>query len=268
MTEAAEQWMGASRTLKELVVVLMFGIGCTLLMISVNAYERLYLFARAHTNLGFAEVAVFLPSFLAMGLVLFAYRQIEALREQIGLRQDAEEALRESESRYRELSITDGLTQLFNARHFGKVLAAELERAQRYELPVSLLVADIDDFKQYNDRYGHLEGNKVLVALAEIMGECIRESDSAYRHGGEEFALVLIGTSSKGATSVAERIRESLEARDFLPGDNEKACVTVSIGVAQYEHEESPDSLIERADRNMYEAKREGKNRVVFKDQE
>lgn len=251
-------------TLKELMVVIFAALGFTIVMCFLDASENLYLFTRPYQRYHFDEFVVFLPSFLAIGFLLFAYRQIEALRSEMIRRRKAEEALMESEKRYRELSITDELTNLFNVRHFYRKLAAELDRAVRYNLPLSLLLLDIDDFKGYNDQFGHLEGDKVLVGIGEAIQRSLRGADSAFRYGGEEFTAILPETPAEGAIIVAERIRKLFENYPFFLGTGNRVPMTISIGVAHYVSGEEPKSLVERADRNMYSAKKKGKNQTFF----
>jgi len=176
----------------------------------------------------------------------------------------AEESLRESEKRYRELSITDDLTKLYNSRHFYDQLRTEIERANRYNRPLSLLLLDIDNFKHYNDTYGHLEGNGVLAKLGKVIQESLRQTDSAYRYGGEEFTVILPETKGEKAVSVAERMRKRFEAETFSPTFEEKVHKTVSIGAAQYQPEEEFLGFMRRVDKAMYAAKDQGKNQVAF----
>ncbi len=122
-------------------------------------------------------------------------------------RKHAEKALRESENKYRELSIVDGLTQLYNSRHFYNQLRMEIDRADRYGQPLTLLLLDLDDFKQFNDAYGHIEGDQVLLRLGQVVKRCLRQTDSAYRYGGEEFTILLPMTTNADGFVTAERIR-------------------------------------------------------------
>ncbi len=178
-------------------------------------------------------------------------------------RRRAEAALRESEERYRLLSITDGLTKLYNSRSFHDQLGAETARALRYGHQLSLLVLDVDDFKQFNDRYGHLEGDCVLVKLAQVIRRCLRRGDSAYRLGGEEFVVLLPETGVGDALQVAERVRNSFAATPLMPAANEVVHVTVSIGVTEFRSGEATADFFRRGDANMYLAKQQGKNRVA-----
>jgi diguanylate cyclase (GGDEF)-like protein len=179
-------------------------------------------------------------------------------------RKIVEDELRESEKRYRELSITDSLTKLYNSRHFFRQLRQEIERAKRYEEPLSLILLDIDNFKGYNDTYGHLEGDRVLAVLAEVIRENLRSADSAYRYGGEEFTVILPETEGENAVPVAERLRKEFEGTVLSPLPRSEVHMTVSVGVTQYFPGEEDSVFIKRADSAMYTAKTSGKNRVYL----
>jgi len=177
---------------------------------------------------------------------------------------EAEEALRESERRYRELSIIDELTGLYNKRHFNNHLRMEMQRAQRHHHPLSLIIMDIDDFKRHNDTYGHAEGDKVLARLGEILSGSVRATDLACRYGGEEFTVILPDTPGDGAAVVAERIRESFANEAFFPRPGEEVHKTLSLGVTQYRQGEEMEGFIKRVDANLYRAKESGKNNFVL----
>jgi diguanylate cyclase (GGDEF)-like protein len=132
-----------------------------------------------------------------------------------------------------KLAITDGLTKLYNSRSFYTQLELEVDRFNRYKHPLALLLLDIDNFKEYNDSYGHLEGDKVLVRFSQIIKTCLRANDSAYRYGGEEFTVILPETTGDEAKTVAQRIRASLEAEKYKPVPGKVARITISIGVTQ-----------------------------------
>lgn len=248
----------------QLSIIIISAVTLTLIMRFLDAYERLYLFTRMYELFKIGEFAVFLPAFLAMGFLIFSYRQIQELESEITKREQAEKALRESEGKYREQSITDDLTRLYNSRYFYIKLKEEIDRVTRYRHHLSLVLLDVDDFKHYNDTYGHLEGDEVLTKLGKIIRESLRQIDSAYRFGGEEFTVILPETDANEAINVAERIRKGFEAKIFVPRPNEKAHKTISIGISQYKPEEEMSSFIKRADNAMYTAKRQGKNRIHF----
>jgi two-component system cell cycle response regulator len=160
------------------------------------------------------------------------------------------------EGEVRRLSITDDLTGLYNHRHFFKTLEAELARLKRQRTSLSLLMFDLDNFKRYNDLYGHLEGDKVLRKIGEIVKNSIRSNvDSGYRYGGDEFAALLIGASADPALTIAERIRSSIEEAGFRN-------ITVSIGLSEYEDHFSMEGFVKSADDAMYASKQSGGNRV------
>ena len=163
-----------------------------------------------------------------------------------------------------KLAITDGLTRLYNLRHFYKQLEIEIDRCNRYGHSLALLLLDIDHFKMCNDTYGHLEGDKVLVRLGQIIKVCLRTMDSAYRYGGEEFTIILPETTGKEAKNVAERISDAVESERFSPETGEDFSITISIGVTEYYKKEQLSTFIHRADQAMYKSKAKGRNRISF----
>jgi diguanylate cyclase (GGDEF)-like protein len=177
-------------------------------------------------------------------------------------RKRAEEALRESEKKYRELSIIDDLTQLYNSRYFHQQLRMEIDRVNRYGQPLTLLLLDLDDFKRFNDAYGHVEGDQVLMRLGEVVKRCLRKTDFAYRYGGEEFTILLPMTTGADGAITAERIRSEFKKETFSPVLGQDVHVTVSIGLAQYKPQEDMQVFVHRVDQLMYQAKENGKNRV------
>ncbi len=166
----------------------------------------------------------------------------------------------------RKMSVTDGLTGLTNHREFYNQLRKELERARRYRHTVSLLIIDVDDFKKYNDRFGHLAGDLALKKIADLLRLCARTTDIVARYGGEEFAVILPESSASGALMLAERIKTEVANFNFLPQVPGEVHLTVSIGI--YTAEEgavTEDQLVGYADEAAYSAKNTGKNRVVVK---
>ena len=159
-------------------------------------------------------------------------------------------------------ALVDGLTGLANRRQADASLATELTRAERLGGPVGLILADVDDFKLVNDRYGHPTGDIVLRDLAQALRETVREIDTAARWGGEEFAVILPGTDLMGAAHVAERVRQALGQRGLVSAEGVPLHVTASFGVAAAEPTTTMSELVEAADEALYRAKRAGKNRV------
>jgi diguanylate cyclase (GGDEF)-like protein/PAS domain S-box-containing protein len=187
---------------------------------------------------------------------------LQAVARDITERKEMEALLKESENRYRELSIVDGLTQLYNSRHFYHQLKMEIDRTDRYGQPLTLLLLDLDDFKRFNDAYGHTEGDQVLLRLGQVIKRCLRQTDSAYRYGGEEFVILLPMTASADGAVTAERIRTEFKKESFSPVPGQDVHVTVSIGLAQYKPQEDMKAFVHRVDQLMYQGKKNGKDRV------
>ncbi|KPK21062.1 MAG: hypothetical protein AMK69_22670 [Nitrospira bacterium SG8_3] len=160
------------------------------------------------------------------------------------------------EEEVRRLSLTDDLTGLYNHRHFFNTLESELTRLRRQKTSLSLLMLDVDNFKSYNDTHGHVEGDRVLKKIGEIIKHSIRHNvDSGYRYGGDEFASLLIGASLEQALTIAERIRLTIEQAGFKD-------VTVSVGLAAFQDGFDLERFVKSADDAMYVAKHSGGNRV------
>lgn len=163
----------------------------------------------------------------------------------------------------RRLAFTDAQTNLYNHRHFQTLLEEEILRAQRYGRSVALIFLDLDDFKSYNDTYGHPAGDALLRVVSEVLRSNLRSVDMAARYGGEEFVVILPETTSEQAAVLAERLRAAVEAIEPEPAAGLRRRVTVSAGVAAFpENAQNKSDLIAAADNATYEAKRAGKNRV------
>ncbi len=165
-------------------------------------------------------------------------------------------------SRLYDLAITDGLTKLYIARYFHQRLEEEITRTRRTAMPLSLLMADIDHFKDVNDTYGHQVGDAVLVQLARVARRVFREVDIACRYGGEEFVFILPNTDASGSRIVAERFRNAVEDHRFATSAGE-IRITVSLGISTYALGRSKDEMIHEADEALYASKRGGRNRVT-----
>ena len=162
--------------------------------------------------------------------------------------------------------MMDDLTKAYNRGAFDSYLRKIVDQNTIKRSPFSLLMLDIDDFKKINDDYGHPIGDRVLVALVKKCNELVREQDFLARYGGEEFAIVLPGASLRNAAKKAQRIRKAIAGTRYTPDKEQKGeaiSITVSIGVSSFAKNDSVFTVIDRADRSLYQAKRTGKNRVV-----
>ena len=176
------------------------------------------------------------------------------------------EELEKTKAKLRRLAVTDGLTGLFNYRAFRRQLHLEISRSDRFNLPVALLMMDIDHFKVYNDQFGHLNGDRVLKRFAKLLFENIRDVDCLTRYGGEEFALILPGTDKKSAKIVAEKLRRLVERSPFpMEKKLPKGRVTMSVGVASYPQDtKDEEAFIRLSDKALYKAKKKGRNRTIL----
>lgn len=174
--------------------------------------------------------------------------------------------LAEANSRLAQLAVTDGLTGLFNHRHLHERLALEVERSARNGLPLSLLMIDVDHFKNYNDQHGHPAGDEVLRQLARIMGDGRRANDFVARYGGEEFSIVLVDTPKLTAAQVAERLRARVAEYPFAHREQQPGGkVSISLGVSSFPDDATDsEGLIRAADDALYLAKRNGRDRCVL----
>jgi len=174
---------------------------------------------------------------------------------------------KKAEAELQRLVITDDLTGLFNQRYFYDVITKEIERAKRHNRPLSMLLLDIDFFKEFNDKYGHWEGDFVLKTIGNIILKSVRDIDMAFRYGGEEFSVLLPETKSPDAIVVAERIRRTVATTEFYPftldGHPEIATKTVSVGITEFHPHDDMKSFVIRTDNAMYQAKKSGRNKVV-----
>lgn len=184
---------------------------------------------------------------------------LTAVSSQVGIALENARLFHETKT----LAITDGMTSLYNHRYFQERLKEEFERADRYKRPLSLVMMDIDFFKHYNDAHGHPQGDELLKSFSAILRKTIRDSDIASRYGGEEFVVILPETGGELAFIAAERVRKAIEANDFPGGETQPGGkVTVSMGVSSYTDGMSANELLQSADKALYLAKEEGRNRV------
>jgi len=193
---------------------------------------------------------------------------MEELRARVGIGVrilELEARLQESLASAAELAVRDGLTGLFNRRAFDSRLADEVQRAVRYQRPLSLLMIDIDHFKLYNDQHGHPQGDALLRELSTLFLNCVRSTDFVARYGGEEFAVILPETNPSNAQAVASIIRERVCAHPFLFRETQPGgALTVSVGVAGNDDGlPEADRLLLTADQALYQAKGAGRNLVM-----
>ncbi len=168
--------------------------------------------------------------------------------------------LNESLQQVEQLAVTDSLTETYNRRKFDETIIQEHHRANQEKTPFSLIMLDIDHFKKVNDQFGHSVGDLVLKQLSQLIRGLIRQGDLLIRWGGEEFLILLPTTQIEEAGPFAERIRLEVEQEQFV----DAGSITISLGVAQLRKGDSTDTLLKRVDNALYQAKREGRNRVVL----
>lgn len=247
------------------VVGLLLGIGLTAYLLVLTIVRPLDRLTGAATEVTAGDLKVDVP--------VVGHGEVRHMTEVFNhmvarLRQGREEldainaALNQKNLELQELSIRDGLTGLYNRKHLMETLATEVARAGRLKHPLSVLMVDIDRFKNYNDTHGHLAGDALLSKIASIFKDATRSIDYVARYGGEEFLIILHEVGSEGAVRAAERVRTGVAEEKFGAGGER---VTVSIGVAVFpEHGGTPEALVARADAMLYEAKRSGRNRVAL----
>jgi diguanylate cyclase (GGDEF)-like protein/PAS domain S-box-containing protein len=171
-------------------------------------------------------------------------------------------ALKQAQADLRRMANTDGLTEIYNRRYFLELARLELERSIRYHHDLSILLMDLDHFKTFNDRYGHLTGDQVLLFFARVCQEQLRLNDIFARFGGEEFILLLPETGLQAACQVAERLRLAVQNTPFqAPGRCETVHVSLGVAVLQ-DGSDTLEKMIQRADQALYRAKEAGRNRV------
>ena len=182
---------------------------------------------------------------------------LQAIMPQLAVLTDSA-LLKHKAGKFQQLSVTDALTGLLNRLYLDERLPEEIRRSNREGFPMSFLMIDVDDFKSYNDNFGHTEGDKALKLLAHCLKDTLRGGDVAARYGGEEFSILLPQTTADGAATIAERIRERVATTEFP-----NRQITISVGVANCTNSEcTVEKIIKWADDALYEAKRQGRNNV------
>lgn len=222
---------------------------------ATNLRKKTYVRAH-HENVSALEVSEKIQDILIQRTIQLATLN-ERLEHEIRERKKAE-------AKIKELAIHDGLTRLLNQAEFYRRFHDELERCKRYGNPFSLLMGDLDNFKQINDTYGHRVGDKVLRVVSEVFRERVRAVDQVARYGGEEFAILMPGITKEQALQAAERLRRTIEQTKITTAEGKLVKVEISFGVAAYPADGTEqDTLFKAADQALYEAKRLGRNRVV-----
>ena len=169
---------------------------------------------------------------------------------------------RDFEQQYK-LATTDGLTELYNHRYFQEQMLMMVENAKRYDKEFSLIILDIDFFKKFNDTFGHQAGDAVLRQVAHTLKKNVRATDIVCRYGGEEMSIILPNTPKDEASGTAQKICERVANNKYKLSNDKEGQVTISLGVATYPHDGStPSEIIEAADKRLYSAKNNGRNRV------
>jgi diguanylate cyclase (GGDEF)-like protein len=200
---------------------------------------------------------------LAMGAPLESLILSLALAARIKVLREENEEFRSRADELKELSQTDGLTGLFNKRYLMERLQLDVDRAAASGRPLSLVMMDVDDFKQFNDKHGHLAGDDVLRRLARVLTNSARGGDWSCQYGGEEFVLTLPGADPANGFEVAERVRKAFAKETFPAEDGTMASVSISLGLAGLKAGDTVTALIHRADQALYQAKYKGKNQTV-----
>lgn len=254
------------------------GLGGPLIIMSIAAFRfyqgftpaRYYLLAWGVLSIGIVAWALsaYIPdTFSAVNYLLFATACESillsfALSYRFKTIRVKEVAMKKHIQYYRDLSLTDELTGLYNKRYFTKKIKQEVEIAKKNNGRLTLMVIDIDHFKTYNDRYGHWEGDKVLVRLGEVLLTVLETWQLAFRYGGEEFVILFPNISCEEARPIAENIRKKIQEEEFIPNPNTIVKMSVSIGLTNINCDDNVEKLFQRADNAMYKAKTTGRNRV------
>lgn len=217
-----------------------------------------------HQTLWFRTLMILLALLGLYAIYLVRIRQLDARARHLeNLVRERTTSLADANAELAKLARTDALTQLPNRRAFLETAKAEIERMQRSGRPLSIVLGDIDRFKNINDQYGHESGDDVLQAVASILRNAIRAQDAVARWGGEEMIILLPETNPESASAVAEKCRRAVEAAD-VPSGNTMLHVTMTFGVSHVHRDESIEQCIRRADEALYTGKNTGRNKVVY----
>ncbi len=228
--------------------------------ITANVLVVVLFFSDAGLILSPAKVT----SLVAFNLILFFAFFISSYLSK-NLRAN-EEKIRDLLHHTRELSVTDGLTNLYNQSHFFLLLKLQLEKSKRYHAPFALIIFDVDHFKTYNDNNGHLKGSAALRRVGDLMRQIFRSSDLMAKYGGDEFVVILPNSDKVGAFLAGDRMRELVDEQPF-DGEEQQPShkITISLGISSYpEHGQTLEEIMDRADKALYVAKNSGRNKCVI----
>lgn len=260
------------RLLFSAVAVSSLGLLVLLLLLSLEVLTPIAGIVRMAERLAKGDLKARAPVAGAVELQTLATTLNDAARKLAGTQEELEERvasrteeLRAANERLEKLSLTDPLTGLFNRRYLDQLLALEVTRQRRHKRPFSLLMIDVDHFKNYNDAHGHPRGDDVLRTIAQLLASSLRGSDIVARVGGEEFVAVLLDVELPVAVTAAEKVRATIEAHNFPKASGQPlGRVTVSLGLASWpKHGDTADEVLEAADRALYVSKGTGRNRVT-----
>ncbi len=225
------------------------------------------------TVIFFKDVGLIVPSqklvtLIAFDIILIVSFFISAFLSK-NMRKN-EKILQQLLKKTRELSITDGLTNLYNQTHFFEMLKHEIEQSRRYKQVFSLIIFDVDDFKKYNDNNGHIYGSRALEQIGSIMKKIFRSSDILARYGGDEYVIILPNTDKVGAFLAADRLRERVENEEFYGEKRQpKGKITISLGITGFpEHGNTVEEILSNADKALYRVKKMGGNRTIIYSEE
>ncbi|MFT7685595.1 MAG: diguanylate cyclase (GGDEF)-like protein [Candidatus Azotimanducaceae bacterium] len=246
--------LGANRlSKKELLIFAAYSMSVYIASVSYKAqFDSLSWITEIVVMIAFGLVLVFGPVLYRLEMVMFENTLIDKNAE-----------LTTALNKIRELAIKDELTGAYNRRHLMEVLAQQKAMADRRDYKFSLCYVDLDFFKRVNDRFGHSTGDNVLKGFSEIAQSILRELDCVSRIGGEEFVLVLAGTSQEDAKIAARRIGEKL-SNLLINGNEPNYRITASMGITEFRRNEEIEQTMDRADKALYDAKRTGRNKVII----
>ena len=256
VSEAYDQVIRLRNATILIMTALLLGVGLIAYGLGLLIVRPLNRLAHAAGKIAGGDLTVDLPPVRGRGEVAYL---TEVFNDMVVRLRQGRDALARKTEELEQLSITDGLTKLYNRRYLMDRLTAEILRCRRHKRVFTVLMADVDHFKPYNDARGHLAGDDALARVGAVLRSTTREDDCAARYGGEEFVIVLAETAPEGAMDVCERIRTRLAGESF-----DGSPITLSIGLAGFpEHGDTPEAIISAADDAMYQAKRDGRNRVA-----